>query len=168
VALVGAEPEQAQAVCDEARGDQVLVPANYNAPGQIVISGSSEACDRAETVASGMGLRVSRLTVAGAFHSPLMQSAADEMGGILAGYTFQSPNVPVWSNVTGQPHDGDGEQTKRRLVEQIVSPVLWTQTCQGLPTVDTLSFVELAPGTVLRGLMRRINRSIKVINHDQP
>ncbi|MCP3902347.1 MAG: ACP S-malonyltransferase [Planctomycetes bacterium] len=169
VALIGADDEQADELCSRAAGDQVLVPANYNAPGQIVVSGDAEACDRAETVAEEMGLRASRLAVAGAFHSPLMQSAADGMAEALAAAEFRSPDIEVWSNVTAAPHDPENmELLKRRLVEQIVRPVKWAQCCGGLPTGDTIAYHELAPGTVLRGLMRRTDRSRKVTSHDEP
>jgi len=169
VALIGADEEQADAVCRAAAGDGVLVPANYNAPGQIVLSGDAAACDRAMTAGAEAGLRTSRLTVAGAFHSPLMQPAADEMAAALAAAPFRSPNIEVWSNVTAEPHDpNDLELLARRLVEQIVSPVRWAQTCLALPTGDTIEFVELAPGSVLRGLMRRIDRAKKVTSHDKP
>jgi len=169
VALIGADDEQADQLCANASGDQILVPANYNAPGQIVVSGHAEACDRAEVVAAEMGLRAARLAVAGAFHSPLMQPAADGMAEALAAVAFQAPEIEVWSNVTAAPHDpGNMELLKQRLVEQIVRPVRWAQCCSGLPTGDTIAYHELAPGTVLRGLMRRTDRSRKVTSHDQP
>lgn len=168
VALIGADEQQAQAVCDEASRGQVLVCANFNAPGQIVLSGDADACARAVEVAGSRGFRATPLVVAGAFHSPLMQPAADRMAGALATVTFQTPNVPVWCNVTAEPHaDGNMELVKQRLVEQIVSPVRWSQTCQALAARGACEFHELAPGTVLRGLMRRIDRNIKVTNHEE-
>jgi [acyl-carrier-protein] S-malonyltransferase len=193
VALIGADDGQAQAVCDKVVGqggrDAVLVCANFNAPGQIVLSGSAQACEQALSVASDMGLKATPLTVAGAFHSPLMQPAADRMGLVLAKVAFHPPKAEVWSNVTARPHEwpgngpggaepgaGGGELLKRRLVEQIVSPVRWSQTCSalgsglasGLATVADIEYHELAPGSVLRGLMRRIDRERKVQSHDQP
>lgn len=169
VALIGAEEADADAVCDEARGDEVLVPANYNAPGQIVLSGSAAACDRAVAAAEGRGLRATRLTVAGAFHSPLMQPAADRMAEVLGAAEIRAPRVPVWSNVTGEAHDPeDVELLRERLVQQITSPVRWAQGCTTLPAGDSIGHHELAPGTVLRGLMRRIDRQRKVTSHDQP
>ncbi len=169
VALIGADEEQAQQVCERAVEDQVLVTANFNAPGQVVLSGDAQACDRALKVAQEIELRATALTVAGAFHSPLMQPAADQMGAFLAGTPFQKPNIAVWSNVTAEPHVAeDMELMKRRLVEQMIRPVKWAQSCVGLPADDTIEYHELAPGTVLRGLMRRIDRKIKVTSHDQP
>jgi [acyl-carrier-protein] S-malonyltransferase len=176
VALIGADDAQAQQVCDivvQAAPDEILVPANYNAPGQIVLSGHATACDRAVQVASDMGLRATALTVAGAFHSPLMQPAADKMAAALAMVDLKPCSVPVWSNVTAQPHDPKNmELLRERLVQQIVSPVKWAQSCSDIVGSDgfgaDIAYHELAPGTVLRGLMRRIDRNVKVINHEQP
>lgn len=169
VALIGADEGQAQDVCDRAAEDGVLVCANFNAPGQIVLSGSKEACDRAVQVASDLGLRGTALTVAGAFHSPLMQPAADALGEALAATSFQKPNIEVWSNVTASEHDpADVELLKQRLVEQLVQPVRWAQLCSELVSRHKIGYHELAPGSVLRGLMRRIDRDTKVISHDEP
>jgi [acyl-carrier-protein] S-malonyltransferase len=169
VALIGAEESQAEAVCDQAADGAVLVPANFNAPGQVVLSGQVSACDRAATVAEGMGLRATPLTVAGAFHSPLMQPAADRMAEEFAAITFQKPNIDVWSNVTAEPHDRENmELLKQRLVEQIVRPVRWSQSCASMPADATIEWHELAPGSVLRGLMRRIDKQKKVQSHDKP
>jgi len=98
-----------------------------------------------------------------------MQPAADGMSQALAGIALSAPRVPVWSNVTAAPHDPqDMELLKARLVEQIVQPVRWAQTCLGLAAGGTMEFHELAPGAVLRGLMRRIDRNVKVTTHDDP
>ena len=169
VALIGADDAQAQAVCDKAAQGEALVCANYNAPGQIVLSGSAGACQRAVSVAGEMSLKATPLTVAGAFHSPLMQPAADRMAAVLAAVSLKTPACEVWSNVTAAPHNpADGELLKQRLVQQIVSPVKWSQTCAALAFGDDIEYHELAPGTVLRGLMRRIDRNRKVTNHDTP
>jgi [acyl-carrier-protein] S-malonyltransferase len=174
VALIGADEEQAQQVCDAARGDDILVCANFNAPGQIVISGSKEACVRAEDAARDVGVKANPLSVAGAFHSPLMASAAEGMAQALSEIEFQPLNCPVWSNVTGKPHDPDNpELLKQRLVEQLTSPVRWSQGCEDLAdtissALETPEIHELAPGKVLKGLFRRINRSLEVVSHDQP
>ena len=170
IALIGANEQQAEELCRNAADGDVLVPANFNAPGQIVCSGHAAACQRAVEQAEAMGLRAQPLTVAGAFHSPLMQPAADQMADALAKTDFAPPRVPVWANVMAQPHHPDDmEQMRNLLVQQIVSPVRWAETCRALADqTGTMSWIELAPGTVLRGLMRRIERSIKVINHDAP
>jgi len=173
VALIGADEQQASAVCDAARGDGVLVPANFNAPGQIVISGSSAACDRAVEAASEAGLRATKLSVAGAFHSPLMQPAADRLAEALAGTVMREPLCPVISNVTAKPHAADsGEdfapRLRRLLVEQLTSPVRWAESCHWLTQNTAGEYHELAPNKVLTGLMRRIDRTVRVTNHDAP
>lgn len=167
VALIGADASQAEAVCDEARGADVLVPANFNAPGQIVLSGSVSACDRAVEAASNMGLRATRLVVAGAFHSPLMAPAADRLSAALERAAFRAPTCPILSNVTGQPHDGSAVSIRRLLVEQLTQPVRWTECCQWLIAHAPGEFHEPAPGKVLAGLMRRIDRNVKVHAHDE-
>ena len=169
VALMGTEEAQAEEICEKAADGGVLVCANFNAPGQIVLSGDADACERAAETGKEMGLRATPLTVAGAFHSPHMQPAADRMAETLAEVAFKPPKVPVWSNVTASPHvSDDTEQIKRRLVEQIVSPVRWAQTCGQLAGRSEAGYHELAPGTVLRGLMKRTDRKTKVTSHDTP
>jgi [acyl-carrier-protein] S-malonyltransferase len=175
VALIGADEAQAQAVCDDAAKGEVLVPANFNAPGQVVLSGASSACERAIEVAEAMGLRAKGLAVAGAFHSPLMEPAAEGLANALEEVEITSPAVPVWSNVTGRPHDeNDVDSIKSRLVQQLTSPVRWSQCCEsmvqtlGEDTETPFEWHELAPGSVLRGLFRRIDRAVKVHTHDKP
>lgn len=169
VALIGADEHQAREICDAAARGEVLVPANFNAPGQIVLSGHASACERASQVASEKGFRATILKVAGAFHSPLMQPAADGLADALARVALTPPSTVVWSNVTAQPHlAGDMELLRTRLVEQLVNPVRWSQSCEVLTARYTCEYHELAPGTVLRGLMRRIDRNRKVTSHDEP
>lgn len=173
VALIGGTEEQAMEVCDKARGTDILVCANFNAPGQIVLSGSKPACDRAVEVAQKMGLRATALAVAGAFHSPLMAAAADRLREALARTQIKAPRVPVISNVTARPHEpGEGEiaQTIRDLlVEQLTSPVRWSESCQeAISRWSGSPLHELAPGRTLAGLMRRIEKSAKVTSHDEP
>lgn len=173
VALIGGDDAAAQVVCDEAAGPDVLVPANYNAPGQIVLSGSAAACDRALEVASATGLRAARLQVAGAFHSPLMAPAADGLAKALDSIQINPLKADVWSNVTARPHPrDDAAGIKKKLVEQLVSPVRWSQSCVDLIAAMRSrsappTYMELAPGNVLKGLMRRIDRSCEVLTHDQ-
>ena len=173
VALIGADEEKANALCDAARENDVLVAANFNAPGQVVISGSLAACDRAERLAPDHGLRATRLQVAGAFHSPLMQPAADRLAEALTATPIGAPRCTVMSNVTGLPHDADPDAIRRRLVEQLTSPVRWAANCEWLaqahaPSESGAAWHELAPGKSLSGMMRRIDKAVKVTTHDTP
>lgn len=176
LALIGADEAQAQAVCDAARGSDVLVCANFNAPGQVVLSGSKVAIDRAATVATEKGLRATALQVAGAFHSPLMAPAAARLSAALAKTAIKDPRCPVVSNVTAMPHQATpggagrtiGESIRAGLVAQLTSPVRWAQSCQWMAANAKGEYHEMAPGVTLAGLMRRIDRSIKVNSHDQP
>jgi [acyl-carrier-protein] S-malonyltransferase len=163
VALLGAENDIVDELCANAAEDDVLVPANYNAPGQIVVSGSLAACQRLLKAAEAAGLKATSLKVAGAFHSPIMQSGADKMKAELERASFAPPRATVYSNVTALPHE-DVESIKRLLVEQIVQPVRWEQTMQTLVAEggDGARFVELAPGRTLAGLAKRINRRLPV------
>lgn len=182
VALIGADEAQADQVCSQAleaggkegrAAHEVLVPANFNAPGQIVISGSIGACRRAVDVALTLGLRATALPVAGAFHSPLMQPAADQLARALAGTPIRPPRCPVASNVTGAVHTQIAgrsieDSIRQRLVEQLTMPVRWAQNCQAITAAVQAEAHELAPGKTLAGLMRRIDKAIKVETHDEP
>lgn len=183
VALIGADEQQAQSVCDQARGGDVLVCANFNAPGQIVLSGHKAACQRALDVAAAMGLRATVLAVAGAFHSPLMRPAADRLNTALSKTRINDPRCPVISNVTAKPHTPEGfsggslaESIRHRLVEQLTSPVRWAESCAYLVSQasgnraggESVEWHELSPGKTLAGLMRRIDKSIKVQSDDVP
>lgn len=176
VALIGADEAKAEELAAAARGGGVLVCANFNAPGQIVLSGDRSACERAVEKAGELGVRATPLQVAGAFHSPLMQPAADGLAEALAKVEIRDPRFPVWSNVTARPHEkGDPDALRKKLVEQLVKPVRWSQGCEDLIAAVhggdgnfPPTFHELAPGTVLRGLMRRIDRTCEVISHDGP
>jgi [acyl-carrier-protein] S-malonyltransferase len=156
VSLIGADEHQVLGLCEQAAHGHILVPANFNAPGQIVVSGAQPACQRLEQVAAEAGFRAIPLKVAGAFHSPLMQPAADRLGEDLSSLSFQAPSRPVWSNVTAQPHEGPAS-IKQLLVRQITQPVRWSQTMQALVGAGG-SFVELAPGRVLAGLLKKTER----------
>lgn len=175
VALIGADEAQANQVCGDAAKGEVLVPANFNAPGQVVLSGHASACDRAVAVATSLGLRATRLAVAGAFHSPLMAPAAERLASALEKVDIKPPACPVVSNVTALPHESSAASIRARLVEQLLAPVRWDSSCAWLiasiragspPALPALH--ELAPGKVLAGLMRRIDKSCKVETHDEP
>jgi [acyl-carrier-protein] S-malonyltransferase len=163
VAVMGADEAAANKLCAEAARGEVLVPANFNAPGQIVLSGSKGACERAVGAATAAGFKAVPLVVAGAFHSPLMQSGADRMGAELERAQIKTPGKTVYANVTAQPH-GDVGAIRKLLVEQIVKPVRWEQTMQTVVAAGGAEarFVELAPGRVLTGLLKKINRRLPV------
>lgn len=162
VALMGGDEAGITALCEECAAGEVLVPANFNAPGQIVVSGSLGACERIAKAGEAKGLKAVALKVAGAFHSPLMQPAADRMRGELDRATLLAPQTTVYSNVTAQPHT-DADAIKRLLVDQIVRPVRWEQTMQTLVAQGgDLRFVELAPNRHLAGMLKRINRKLPI------
>ena len=172
VALVGADEQQAIDLCKQAcaatGNGALLVPANFNCPGQVVVSGSRSACKQALPIAEKMGLRAKTLAVSGAFHSPLMQPAAERLAEALEQSEWHEPAVPVISNVTALPHDGDARTISTRLVEQLTHPVRWSQSMQWMLGNLEGRLVELAPGKVLAGLMRRIDRSARVENFSDP
>lgn len=177
VALIGASEEQAAAVCAQAvarAGDpgQVLVCANFNAPGQVVISGSAGACAVAaasDGPAAALGLRATALQVAGAFHSPLMEPAAARLGAALERATVSAPGCAVWSNVSGERHAGDAGSVRQGLRRQLTEPVRWSASCVSMAAAyPGAEFHEFAPGRTLAGLFRRIDRGARVIGHDEP
>jgi [acyl-carrier-protein] S-malonyltransferase len=161
VAIMGADEAAITKLCEENAQGEVLVPANFNAPGQIVVSGSKPACERIAAAAGTAGFKAVPLVVAGAFHSPIMQSGADKMRAELDKVEFKSPRATVYSNVTAEPH-GDPATIKKLLVDQIVKPVRWEQTMQQIAAMPDARFVELAPGRVLTGLLKKINRRLPV------
>ena len=172
VALVGADEPQATELCKRtcaATGNgALLVPANFNCPGQVVVSGTRSACDQALAVAETMGLRAKPLAVSGAFHSPLMKPAAERLSEALNQADWHKPAVPVISNVTALPHEPDPRSISARLIEQLTHPVRWSQSMQWLLGNIEGHLIELAPGKVLAGLMRRIDRRAKIENFSDP
>ncbi|MEM1354813.1 MAG: ACP S-malonyltransferase [Planctomycetota bacterium] len=173
VAVTGAVTEDAiVALCAKVKKalpeSSVLVPANYNSPMQVVVSGSLDACEAVVPEASAMGFKPTPLAVAGAFHSPIMQRAAEKLAAALDQIAWSAPTATVLSNVTGRPHTDEPDAIKARLVEQLTHPVRWSQSMRYAAEQLPGRFMELAPGKVLSGLMRRIDRGIKVENFDQP
>ncbi|MCC5787047.1 MAG: ACP S-malonyltransferase [Phycisphaerales bacterium] len=175
MAVIGIDEVQAEGIAAEAGaagasggGGGVLVAANFNAPGQVVLSGDLEAIGRAETLAGAKGFKTARLPVAGAFHSPLMKPAAERLMRALQGTEMRMPRAPVYCNVTGSPHDPDVGLIRLRLAEQLTAPVRWSDCCSALAGAVSGGVHELAPGKSLAGLFRRIDRSVKVVSHDGP
>jgi [acyl-carrier-protein] S-malonyltransferase len=153
-ALLGVGAQAAAALCDDARGDDVLVVANENSPQQVVISGGVAAIERAEILAAERTIRAVRLNVAGAFHSPLMEPAVEPLSAAIAEAAFSPPRFPIASNVTGTLVTDPAEL--RALAERhVVSPVRWEASAGALRELGADTFVEAGPGDVLTKLAKR-------------
>lgn len=152
-AIMGGDDEDVEAACEAAtsEGDGVVQPANYNAPGQIVVSGDAEAVERATARIKG---RAIPLPVSGAFHSPLMEYAREGLAEVLEAVDLHPPRCPVYLNVTGEPTT-DPNEIRQRLMEQLLSPVRWAQSLRRMAADGANRFVEVGAGDVLRGLVRR-------------
>lgn len=160
VSILGLEQDAVEKICDEARGDGILQIANLLCPGNIVVSGSNDACERAAEIAEQSGaMKVIPLAVAGAFHTEIMRPAVDKLTEALANVTLKSPKIPVISNVDAQPHD-DVEEIRSLLQQQVCSQVRWEQSMRYLLDQGFDEFYEIGAGKVLRGLMKRINRKV--------
>lgn len=157
-AVIGADDKTVEDVC--ARIDDLVVPANYNSPGQIVISGTNEGIDKAiEALKSRNVKRIIKLAVGGAFHSPLMELARAELEDAIKSTRFSDPICPVYQNVTAKP-SSNPEIIQSNLVAQLTAPVLWTQTVRNMIADGADSFTEVGPGSVLQGLIQKINNSV--------
>jgi [acyl-carrier-protein] S-malonyltransferase len=154
-ALLGADVEQAVALCDDARGDDVLVVANENSPAQVVISGSVPAVERASSLAAERKIRAVRLNVAGAFHSPLMEPAVAPIVERLSKIGFHAPAFPIAENVLGALV-ADPAELRELLGRQVVSPVRWIGCARALAAAGATTFVEAGPGDVLTKLAKRV------------
>ena len=153
-AVLGLPDEKVEEVC--AGIDGVVVPANYNCPGQLVISGANEAIDAAcEKMKEGGAKRALKLPVGGAFHSPLMEPARVELEAAIRATTYNKPICPVYQNIDAKPYM-DPEELKRNSIAQLTGPVRWTQTVQNMVADGASSFRELGPGNVLQGLIKKI------------
>jgi len=160
-ALLGLDDADAERVCREASGsDGECVPANYNSPGQIVISGDIAAVERAMALARQAGAkRALQLNVSGAFHSPLMSVAEEGLRAELDAVDMGTPAFPVVSNVTARPVT-DPSEARRLLVEQLTSPVRWTDSVRAMVAAGVTSFAEVGPGNVLSGLVKRTEKGV--------
>lgn len=157
-AVLGLEDAKVEEIC--ASIDGVVVPANYNCPGQLVISGSNEAIDAAcEALKAAGAKRALKLPVGGAFHSPLMEPARIELEAAIEATAFNQPICAVYQNVDAKPYT-DPEQIKKNLVAQLTAPVRWTQTVQNMVADGVSSFVEIGPGKVLQGLVNKIAKEV--------
>jgi len=157
-AIVGLDDEIVEKVCYEI--DEIVVPANYNCPGQLVISGSILGVDLACVQLTEAGAkRAIKLSVGGAFHSPLMEPARTELAKAINATHFNTPVCPVYQNVTAKPVS-DPEVIKKNLIAQLTAPVRWTQTVKNMIADGCTSFTEVGPGQVLQGLVKKIDRTV--------
>ena len=160
VAVLGMEREQVASLCDECRGGDVLEVANVLCPGNVVVSGAEAACRRLDEAATAAGaMKCVRLEVAGAFHTVLMQEAVDKLAAVLAETTVRSPRIPVVSNVDARPH-ADPAEIRDLLARQVCGVVEWHASMTYLLSTGVRSVCEVGPGRVLRGLLKRIDRSV--------
>jgi [acyl-carrier-protein] S-malonyltransferase len=159
-AVLGLADEKVEEIC--ASIDDVVVPANYNCPGQIVISGSKSGVEKACTLLKEAGAkRALILPVGGAFHSPLMEPAKEELAAAIEATSFNKPFCPVYQNVTAKAVT-DPIEIKRNLIAQLTGPVRWTQSVQAMIADGTTIFTEVGPGKVLQGLVQKINKEMQV------
>lgn len=164
VSVLGLERERIDELCDIARGEQVLQVANLLCPGNIVVSGSKEACQRLGPLAEEAGaMKVIPLAVAGAFHTSLMESAVARLTAALAKVEIRSPRIPVLLNVDAQAHS-DPAEIRTLLTRQVVNPVLWETTMRRLSEYGVEKCYEIGPGRVLAGLFKRIDRKFPFDN----
>jgi [acyl-carrier-protein] S-malonyltransferase len=160
VSILGLERVEIESLCAQARESEVLEVANLLCPGNIVVSGANEACERLADLARKKGaMKVVPLAVAGAFHTPIMRPADERLAEALSRVTMQKPRIPVISNVDARSHD-DVEDIRQLLIKQVLQPVRWEDSMRYLIQQGFTHFYEVGPGRVLRGLLRRIDRNV--------
>ena len=158
-AVLGLEDELVENICSETSG--IVVAANYNCPGQLVISGDIEAVGRAcESLKEAGARRALILPVGGAFHSPLMEPAQEELALAIEATTFTDPACPIYQNVSASAVN-DSSVIKRNLISQLTAPVKWNQSVQNMIKDGATHFIEVGPGNVLQGLVKKINRDVE-------
>ncbi|MDR1499624.1 MAG: ACP S-malonyltransferase [Tannerellaceae bacterium] len=159
-AILGLSDAKVEAVCG-AIGGEVVVPANYNSPGQVVISGTIAGVDKAcELMLAAGARRALKLKVGGAFHSPLMEPAREELAKAIENTAINPPICPVYQNVDARPQTDPGT-IKANLIAQLTSPVRWTQIIENMIANGATHFVELGPGAVLQGLVKKVNSGVR-------
>ncbi|MCL2104531.1 MAG: ACP S-malonyltransferase [Kiritimatiellaeota bacterium] len=160
ISVMGASDAQLDEICAKAG----IYKANINSDSQVVLSGARGGVVQAEALCKEMGLRAIVLQVAGAFHSPLMASAREKLAGVLEGITFNVPDIPVLSNVTGAPHSADPGAVKEAMLRQVTESVRWLDCIRGAIAAGGQTFVEFGPGKVLSGLIKRISKDAATLN----
>lgn len=165
-AMLGIERAELESICAEAAQGEVVSAANYNSPGQIVIAGHAGAVARAIEVAKGRGYRKAMLLpVSAPFHCALMQPAAERLSGVLAQVATADPTVPVVSNVEALPNR-DGNRVRDLLITQVCAPVRWDESVQKMAELGVTRYIEIGPGKVLSGLVKRIVKEAEVVNFE--
>jgi [acyl-carrier-protein] S-malonyltransferase len=165
-AVVGLDPKVVEEVCAAASPDGIVQAANFNSPGQIVISGSVSGVRKAMELGKQRGAKlVKELVVSGAFHSPLMQSAKDGLKSALDKAAFRDAQIPVYANVSANPLRKANE-IRHLLVEQVTSPVRWEETIRNMSADGASGFIEIGPGKVLQGLVKRIAPEVSISGFD--
>lgn len=163
-AMLSIEADVLAAICEEAAQGEVVAPANFNSPGQIVIAGHAAAVNRTIEIAKSKGFRKAMLLpVSAPFHCALMQPAADRLKAVLDAVEIHLMQQPVISNVEAVPNQDTG-RVRDLLVSQVCAPVRWEQSVQAIIALDVTTFVEIGPGKVLTGLVKRINKEMKLVN----
>lgn len=166
-AIIGLDPKTVGEICCKACETATVQAANYNSPGQIVISGAVAGVRKAMELAKERGAKmVKELVVSGAFHSPLMQSAKEGLAKALATTPIRDAKIPVYANTTAQPVINASE-IRQRLEEQLTAPVRWEESINAMITDGATTFIEIGPGKVLQGLVKRINPSVEVRGIDK-
>jgi [acyl-carrier-protein] S-malonyltransferase len=166
-AIIGMDGMTIENICSEASEDGIVQCANFNSPGQIVISGASNSVKKVMTVAKDNGARlVKELVVSGAFHSPLMNHAVEMFSATLNGITLNDAKIPVYANVTAESVT-ENSRIKELLLKQLTAPVKWQQTIENMINDGVDEFVEIGSGKVLQGLVKRINPNVKIIGIDR-
>ena len=167
-AIIGLPDEKVEEVCNEVSSEgNIVVAANYNCPGQLVISGNSDAINKAcEALKAAGAKRALPLKVGGAFHSPLMQPAKDELQADIEKTTFNALNCPVYQNVNAKAHT-DAAEIKANLIAQLTSSVRWTASVQNMIAAGADEFVECGPGKALRGMIGRIDKTVNAHGIDE-
>ncbi len=165
VSIIGLDKEKIKQLCEQASQGELLNAVNFNCPGQIVISGTVEACERAENLATELGaIKAIRLDVAGAFHTEMMKSASDKLSEALGNSDIADPaDIKTIANIRAEYYDS-ADQIRDGLIQQLTSPILWQKCMEKLLEDGVEEFYEIGPGKVLTGLMRRIHRKTKVTN----
>ncbi len=162
-AIVGLEDDRVVAICQEASAAGIVQAANFNSPGQVVVSGSPEGVAEAMRLAKEGGARMAKqLNVSGAFHSPLMAPARERLAAALASTKISDADFPVYVNVSAEPMRA-AEDIRRALLEQLTAPVRWTETIRRMAADGATRFVEVGPGNVLQGLVKRISPESTVL-----